>query len=99
MGVLHLEIASSLIADAGVQVVTSQPLINYRETIRTSAGPIMAKSPNRHNKIFMKVEALDEKVAELIRNGTLNEYKDTKEVAEILRNAAPLHFLCCPFVS
>jgi elongation factor 2 len=87
MGVLHLEIAASLIADAGVQVVTSQPLINYRETIRTSAGPIMAKSPNRHNKIFMKVEALDEKVAELIRNGTLNEYKDTKEVSEILRNA------------
>ena len=87
MGVLHLEIASSLIADAGVQVVTSQPLINYRETIRTAAGPIMAKSPNRHNKIFMKVEPLDEKVAELIRNGTLNEYKDTKEVAEILRNA------------
>ena len=87
MGVLHLEIASSLIADAGVQVVTSQPLINYRETIRTSAGPVMSKSPNRHNKIFLKVEPLDEKVAELIRNGTLNEYKDTKEVAEILRNA------------
>ncbi|HYL66805.1 MAG TPA: elongation factor EF-2 [Nitrosopumilaceae archaeon] len=87
MGVLHLEIATSLIADAGVQVVTSQPLINYRETIRTAAGPIMAKSPNRHNKIFLKVEPLDEKVAELIRNGTLNEYKDTKEVAEILRNA------------
>jgi len=87
MGVLHLEIASSLIADAGVQVVTSQPLINYRETIRTSAGPIMAKSPNRHNKIFLKVEPLDEKIAELVRNGTLNEYKDTKEVAEILRNA------------
>ena len=87
MGVLHLEIATSLIADAGVQIVTSQPLINYRETIRTAAGPIMAKSPNRHNKIFMRVEALDEKVAEMIRNGTLNEYKDTKEVAEILRNA------------
>ena len=87
MGVLHLEIAASLIADAGVQVVTSQPLINYRETIRTSAGPIMSKSPNRHNKIFLKVEPLDEKIAELIRNGTLNEYKDTKEVAEILRNA------------
>jgi elongation factor 2 len=87
MGVLHLEIATSLIADAGVQIVTSQPLINYRETIRTSAGPIMAKSPNRHNKIFMKVEPLDEKVAEMIRNNTLNEYKDKKEVAEILRNA------------
>jgi elongation factor 2 len=87
MGVLHLEIATSLIADAGVQIITSQPLINYRETIRTPAGPIMAKSPNRHNKIFMRVEPLDEKIAEMIRNNTLNEYKDKKEVAEILRNA------------
>ncbi|MGI0046748.1 MAG: elongation factor EF-2 [Nitrosotalea sp.] len=87
MGVLHLEIATALIADAKVDIVTSQPLINYRETIRGSAGPIMAKSPNRHNKIFLKVEPLDEKVAEMIRNGTLNEYKDKKEVAEILKAA------------
>ena len=87
MGVLHLEIATALIADAKVEIVTSQPLINYRETIRGSAGPIMSKSPNRHNKIFMKVEALDEKIAEMIRNGTLNEYKDKKEVAKILKEA------------
>ncbi|MDE1838285.1 MAG: elongation factor EF-2 [Thaumarchaeota archaeon] len=87
MGVLHLEIATALIADAKVEIVTSQPLINYRETIRSSAGPIMSKSPNRHNKIFMKVEPLDEKIAEMIRNGTLNEYKDKKEVAAILKAA------------
>jgi len=87
MGVLHLEIATALIADAKVDIVTSQPLINYRETIRGSAGPIMSKSPNRHNKIFMKVEALDEKISEMIRNGTLNEYKDKKEVAKILKDA------------
>ena len=87
MGVLHLEIATALIADAKVDIVTSQPLINYRETIRGSAGPIMTKSPNRHNKILMKVEPLDEKVAELIRNGTLNEYKDEKEVQKILKDA------------
>jgi elongation factor 2 len=87
MGVLHLEIATALIADAKVDIVTSQPLINYRETIRGTAGPIMSKSPNRHNKIFMKVEALDEKIAEMIRNGTLNEYKDKKEVAKILKDA------------
>ncbi|HJU14647.1 MAG TPA: elongation factor EF-2 [Candidatus Nitrosotalea sp.] len=87
MGVLHLEIATALIADAKVDIVTSQPLINYRETIRNAAGPVMSKSPNRHNKIFMKVEPLDEKVAEMIRNGTLNEYKDKKEVQKILKEA------------
>jgi len=87
MGVLHLEIATALIADAKVDIITSQPLINYRETIRGAAGPIMSKSPNRHNKIFMKVEPLDEKIAEMIRNGTLNEYKDKKEVAKMLKEA------------
>ncbi len=86
MGVLHLEIATALIADAKVEIVTSQPLINYRETIRGSAGPIMTKSPNRHNKIFMRVEPLDEKVAEMIRNNTLNEYQDKKEVQKILKD-------------
>ena len=85
MGVLHLEIATSLIGDAGVQIITSPPLINYRETISGSAGPVMAKSPNRHNKIFMRVEPLDDKVAHMIRTGQLNEYKDKKEVAKILR--------------
>jgi elongation factor 2 len=56
MGVLHLEIATSLILETGLEITTTQPLINYRETIRNNAGPIMSKSPNKHNKIFMRVD-------------------------------------------
>lgn len=85
MGVLHLEIASSLIKQAGVEVVTSEPLINYRETISKSHDAIMAKSPNRHNKIFMAVEPLEEDIAEMIRTGQLGEMKDKKEMIRILR--------------
>ncbi|MBM3910418.1 MAG: elongation factor EF-2 [Thaumarchaeota archaeon] len=85
MGVLHLEIATTLIGDAGVQIITSQPLINYRETIRKRADAVMAKSPNRHNKLFMAVEPLEPEIAEMIRNGQLSEMKDKKEVAKILR--------------
>jgi len=47
MGVLHLEIATSLLQDQKLEIITSKPLINYRETVRGRAGPIMAKSPNR----------------------------------------------------
>ena len=50
----------------GLDITTSQPLINYRETIRTKAGPVMSKSPNKHNKIFMRVEALGEDIVEMI---------------------------------
>ena len=85
MGVLHLEIATTLIQQAGLEIVTTPPLINYRETIRSSAGPVMSKSPNKHNRIFMKVEPLTPEIIELIRNNTISEQLDKKTVAKILR--------------
>ncbi|MGD1836368.1 MAG: elongation factor EF-2 [Nitrososphaeraceae archaeon] len=85
MGVLHLEIATSLLQESGLEITTSQPLINYRETIRNNGGPVMSKSPNKHNKIFMRVEPLTEDIIDLIRNGKLREDMDKKELARILR--------------
>ncbi len=86
MGVLHLEIATTMIQQAGLEIITSPPIINYRETIRTRAGPIMARSPNRHNKIFVEVEPLTPEVVELIRNGTITEYVEKKAVIKLLRD-------------
>jgi elongation factor 2 len=86
MGVLHLEIATSLLQEAGLEIVTTQPLINYRETIRAKAGPIMSKSPNKHNKIFMRVEALPDDILDMIRTGKIKEDMDKKEMAKLLRD-------------
>ena len=85
MGVLHLEIATSLLQEAGLNITTTQPLINYRETVRTKAGPIMSKSPNKHNKIFMRIESLGNEIIELIKTGQIKEDMDKKEMAKILR--------------
>ena len=85
MGVLHLEIATSLLQELGLDIVTSQPLINYRETIRAAAGPIMSKSPNKHNKVFLRVEPLAQDIVDLIRTGKLKEDMDKKEMAKMLR--------------
>jgi len=85
MGVLHLEIATTLIQQQGLEIITSKPLINYRETVRKPAGPVMAKSPNKHNKIYIKVAPLTEEEVELIRTGRINENMDKKEIAKILR--------------
>ncbi|MDQ3873692.1 MAG: elongation factor EF-2 [Thermoproteota archaeon] len=85
MGVLHLEIATSLLQEAGLDIVTTQPLINYRETIRAKAGPIMSKSPNKHNKIFMRVEPLPNDILDMIRTNKLKEDMDKKEMAKMLR--------------
>ena len=85
MGVLHLEIATTLLQEQGLEILTSRPLINYRETIRKPAGPVMAKSPNKHNKIYIRVAPLTEEEIELIRTGRINENMDRKEIAKILR--------------
>jgi elongation factor 2 len=86
MGVLHLEIATSLLQEAGLDIVTTPPLINYRETIRMKAGPIMSKSPNKHNKIFMRIEPIPDDILDMIRTGKLKEDMDKKEMAKILRD-------------
>jgi elongation factor 2 len=86
MGVLHLEIATTLIQNQGIEIVTSEPLVNYREAVRAKAGPVMSRSPNRHNKIFIRIEPLTEDIIELIRTGQLNENTDKKSIAKILRD-------------
>ena len=85
MGVLHLDVATHRIQDTKIDIITSEPLINYRETVKASCRPIMAKSPNRHNKIFMKVEPLEPTIAEMLRSGQISDMKDKQEVAALLK--------------
>ncbi len=85
MGVLHLDVATHRIQDAKVDIITSEPLINYRETVRNACEPVMSKSPNRHNKIFMRVEPLEPKIGDMLRSGQIGEMKDKKEVSELLK--------------
>ena len=87
MGVLHLDVATHRIQDAKVEIITSEPLINYRETVKGNCDAIMAKSPNRHNKIFMKVEPLEPEIAHMLRTGEISDMKDKKIVSDLLKGA------------
>jgi len=87
MGVLHLDVATHRIQDAKCEIITSEPLINYRETVKAGCEPIMSKSPNRHNKIFMKVEPLEPEIAHMLRTGEISDLKDKKVVADLLKGA------------
>jgi len=85
MGVLHLDVATHRIRDAKVAIITSEPLINYRETVKGTCEPIMSKSPNRHNKIFMKVEPLEPNIAHMLRTGEISDLIDKKVVSDLLK--------------
>jgi len=86
MGQVHLEIAQTLITKTGLEIITSQPTVIYRESIRSSAGPFTSKSPNKHNRVNMSVEPLQPEVIEKIRAGELNENLDRRTMAKILRD-------------
>ena len=86
MGTLHLEIALTWIAKAGIEVVASKPIILYRETISRRGKVFEGKSPNRHNRIYIQVEPLEEEIIQLIRRGELFNEMDRKQIARILRD-------------
>ena len=85
MGVLHLDVATHRIQDTKVEIITSEPLINYRETVKGPCEPVMSKSPNRHNKLFMKVEPLEPNIAHMLRTGEISDLKDKKVVSDLLK--------------
>ncbi|RLG02440.1 MAG: elongation factor EF-2, partial [Thaumarchaeota archaeon] len=85
MGTLHLEIALTWIAKAGIEVVASKPIILYRETVSKRGRVFEGKSPNKHNRIYVQVEPLEEEIIELIRKGELFNEMDRRQIAKILR--------------
>jgi elongation factor 2 len=76
MGELHLEtVETKLKDDFKVPIITSEPIVLYRETIDKKAGPIEGKSPNRHSRFYVNVEPLPEGVQKAMDEGTIREGK------------------------
>ena len=86
MGTLHLEIATTLITKTGLEIATSNPIVIYRESVKGTAGPVEGKSPNKHNKVYLSVEPLADKMVDMIKEGKIGEYQDRHEMAKILRD-------------
>jgi elongation factor 2 len=89
MGPLHLEIALTFLKENyGVEVETSPPIVVYRETCRAASQVLEGKSPNKHNRLYISVEPLNEETIRLIQHGVVTEDMDTRERAKILRDQA-----------
>ena len=73
MGELHLEIITGRIKrDKGVEIITSEPIVVYRETAVQKAGPVEGKSPNSHNRFYVELEPLPDEIVNLIRNNEVS---------------------------
>ncbi|KAM0686765.1 translation elongation factor 2 [Conglomerata obtusa] len=84
-GELHLEICINDLKNdyAGVEIVVDEPVVTYIEGISGSTTDAkMSKSANKHNRIYMTCEPLEEEIVENIINGKL-VHKDPKERAAL----------------
>lgn len=90
MGELHLEIAVKFLkeyAGGGLEIITSKPLVVYRESTIAEGVVVMAKSPNKHSKLWIQVEPLEEKIIQMIEKGDLAEEMGRKRMGTVLKEA------------
>ncbi|MDD1700005.1 MAG: elongation factor EF-2 [Methanoregula sp.] len=88
MGELHLEIITGRIKrDKGVEIVTSEPIVVYRETVTGQTKSVEGKSPNRHNRFYFDLEVLPDEIVSLIRNGEVSMNQQNLERRDTLIKA------------
>lgn len=73
-GELHLEIIEYKIKnEKKVPIITSPPIVVYREALLGKGGPFEGKSPNKHNRLKLIVEPLEPDIIKAIREGEIPE--------------------------
>ena len=84
MGELHLEVVTNrIINDEKLEILVSEPIIVYKESITGKSPTIEGKSPNKHNRFYLEVEQLDKSLYDALIEGDLKEGRiKTKETAQ-----------------
>jgi len=80
-GELHLEICLKDLEEdhAQIPLKKSDPVVSYRETVSEESNQMcLSKSPNKHNRLFMKAVPMPDGLAEDIDNGEVNPRDDFK---------------------
>jgi len=80
-GELHLEICLKDLEEdhACVPIKKSDPVVSYRETVSAESEIMcLSKSPNKHNRLFMKAMPLSDELCKEIESGEVNDRQDAK---------------------
>eukprot|EP00817_Percolomonadidae_sp_ATCC50343_P002464 CAMPEP_0117422852 /NCGR_PEP_ID=MMETSP0758-20121206/3606_1 /TAXON_ID=63605 /ORGANISM="Percolomonas cosmopolitus, Strain AE-1 (ATCC 50343)" /LENGTH=818 /DNA_ID=CAMNT_0005205715 /DNA_START=59 /DNA_END=2515 /DNA_ORIENTATION=+ len=80
-GELHLEICMKDLRElAGVEITEGKPVVSFRETVIDESDRMcLSKSPNKHNRLYVKAQPMSEKLVGAIEDGTdINAKMDPK---------------------
>jgi len=87
-GELHVEICLKDLREeyAQCEFTVSDPVVSYRETINEeSSMTVLAKSPNKHNRLYLTAEPMSDELCMAIENGKAGPKAEPKERAKFLR--------------
>lgn len=82
---LHMEICIKDLRDfSKIELVMGEPVVSFRETVSNASDTVcLAKSKNKHNRIYLTAEPLDENLVNELESGELT-MKNPKKFAEVL---------------
>jgi len=86
-GELHLEICLKDLEEdhAQIPLKKSDPVVSYRETVSEESNQMcLSKSPNKHNRLFMRAVPMPDGLAEDIDNGEVTPRDELKARARYL---------------
>ncbi|EEB15814.1 elongation factor, putative [Pediculus humanus corporis] len=86
-GELHLEICLKDLEEdhACIPIKKSDPVVSYRETVSEESDQMcLSKSPNKHNRLFMKAQPMPDEPLSLCSIGEVNPRDDFKVRARYL---------------
>merc|ERR1711982_252304 len=87
-GELHVEICLKDLREeyAQCEFTVGDPVVSYRETVTEESNQVcLAKSPNKHNRIYLIAEPMDEELSKAIEDGKCGPKAEAKERARLLR--------------
>ncbi|MDI6721358.1 MAG: EF-Tu/IF-2/RF-3 family GTPase, partial [Candidatus Aenigmarchaeota archaeon] len=86
LGELHIDAKIERpLKDKGIEVISSSPIVIYRETVRAESPEVEGKSSNKHNRFYMKAEQLEEGVYQALAEGRIDE----KNIKKYLKENVP----------
>ncbi|MBU3905308.1 MAG: elongation factor EF-2 [Nanoarchaeota archaeon] len=74
LGELHLDAkVERKIKEKGVEIISSPPIVVYRETVTKLSPEVEGKSPNKHNKFYLTVEPVSDQVYRAMIEGKIRD--------------------------
>lgn len=85
-GELHVEICINDLKNeyAQIELITSNPIVSYNETVTIKGEQCMSKSANKHNRLYVSAEPISGDLAVEIEAGRVTLTMDKKEFSNIL---------------